>query len=443
MGATGRESWVRGLRAQCHATAFLLKFFSNVALPTPDDGVDQFGVLVTPARSDVTFVIQTKSGTSPSVRISAKTLQNWLSNIDERPALLLHVDPQLTTQEYKFLVLFDWMIKRYKRIPRILERKSVAFNLSDFTVVDSAGDSFLQAISAERDRVHKCGPFAANPDVPFSTYDMVRKIGSTTTLELPQAVRLEIARRPIASRPHFLRDEWHQAEISIRRAGTTQLDHWIAELLEVASPSQTEMEQRQFAEFIRQYEAMLSGQMYRLPRFNWDSVSSRRVWLEALPNTFRMLELFSDYPERWNRDPLGIAGATLLLSAAANSDALADRAENALLRLMTVFDGKEAKSRWQYLILREFHFARVEADIGKHPTRDFLAFIDRHRQYGQMEVWLHQLYYQTIDPNDLLGSLERKLVQPKPRDHRTLDVTNALKSYYVDVGELTGEIFLR
>jgi hypothetical protein len=409
------------------AEALLLRFLTP-ARPEPDPGIDAIGHLRMQSSDPVCFNFQFKTG---DFSVETDTLGKWISVLEREPVVLLHIRIlSIQQQEYRFLMLHSWMLHNPEWPDKLAIQGKIKFNLDDFQLVDLEGQNFQNALEDERDRILKKQTIWRTRNsllVPISETDLFRHFGALGSMEIPAIVLNEAKMMPETLTVEIdlwrlLHNIWSLPEKYQQQAmGLPGIRNWLNSRMTPIAPKYKQWERKQFQKFVRAMEGILSGNKISLPSFTYKEISCWRIFVQLFPESIRILNRVSQYPEA--HQPQELMAASLLSStlASADDDVLSGKARNLLRRMQSVANNAKLYDYRQYRVVRQIRFSVTEADGSEKAVQETIDFVHSHPK--EWDSLLNRRYYRDTTDVSLVRSTIRKLERPKPRDLRTARVS--------------------
>jgi hypothetical protein len=410
------------------AEAFLLRFLTP-ARPEPDPGIDALGHLRMTSDSPVCFNFQVKTG---MFTVDASTLEKWVSLIEREPVILLHVRiVSLEHQEFRFLILHDWIIEHPDWQQKATHQKTLRFPLKYFQKSDTSGAAFQEALAREIARVLK-KPKALwrtrnSPRTPFTENDLFHQFGRIRDLEVPNNVLREVhnlSKDLISSEDLFvlLKKIWSLPKYYQSQAlNLPGVRDWINQLVCIPAESKVAHETRQFRKFVIAMKSADLGRGVLTPGFTYKEISCWRIFCQLYPESMRLLmRMFNSYRAL---PPNRIMALSLLTSTLANSDdpVLANRAVDLLVDIGREVVTGRAYTYRQYKVSRQVLFTIAEAKGTPKSIERFINFCHLHPL--KWDLCLNRQYYEVDSDESQVRSTLRKIHWPKPRDLRTQKIS--------------------
>jgi hypothetical protein len=303
--------------------------------------------------------------------------------------------------------------------------------------MDESGSNFQEALLSEANRVLR-KPRALwrtrrSRILPIGELDVFRRAGHLQRFESPQAVLDEASQRTevCASEDvwHFLHALWSlPAKYRDEANSLPGVRQWLRQILEPPTSPAVARQRDQFRRFVTAMRTYDQGQVFPMPAFKWEEVSSWRIFLLIFPESFRLLARLFSHPEFWS--PSQRMAALLLASTLANSDdsVMEAKAANDLIRhWREEFDSPRVDTYSKYKLVQQYYFASAEAEGGNTQVERCLNFIVRNS--GPDYSWntrLNSEYYGDRSGVRKARAVVAKWQNPKPRDLKAMRVNELI-----------------
>ena len=303
--------------------------------------------------------------------METETLRKWTDLVEREPVILLRIEIlSVERQEYRFLILHDWMIENPEWPRRVAFQKTVSFALDAFQQVGPTADNFQQALTTEADRV------LAKPSalwrtrrsllVPIREVDLFHHFGHLGVFEIPagavqEALNMNHENKIAADIWLLLRNLWSLPERYRREASKLpQIRAWLDDILRPRDRGREQHERKQFQSFVRAMQDVGCAEVLPIPGFTYDEISCWRVFIHLFPESLCLLKQVSEHPSHYRADQL--MAVALLSSALATADdqVLAGRAHDTLTRLSSVAANSRTYRFQHYAVIRQLYFAMAE-----------------------------------------------------------------------------------
>jgi hypothetical protein len=412
------------------AEALLLRFLTP-ARPEPDSGIDAVGHLRMESDESVCFNFQFKTG---EFVVKTETFRKWTDLVEHEPVILLHIEiPSVQRQEYRFLILHDWMLKNPERPRRVARQKTVSFAPDAFHQVGPTADNFHRALTTEADRI-RAKPSALwhtrrSLWVPIREVDLFHHFGHLGAFEIPagavqEASNVTDENKTASAVWGYLRDLWSLPGRYPEASRLPKIRAWLDEILRPRDRDREQHERKQFQRFVRAMQDVGCAEALSIPGFTYDEISCWRVFTQLFPQSLCLLKQVSEHPSHYRPDQLMAVSLLSSNLATADDQVIAGRAHDTLTRLFSVAANSRAYRFQDYAVIRQLYFAMAEAHGDLESVNRVVNFIHRHP--ATWDLRLTRAYSRDNTDGALARSVMKKIECPKPRDVNTRRISEFL-----------------